>query len=189
MRSRGWEELLEFLSTKTRGGERRAGERGGGTQPISSPPPHACWPEQISVRWTTGSLVSQLEQRRRRTRPRAAWANRGHLFCVPQWLSVSGTNSKEPNNKRHFQPRQRQKQSSAALDWRRRQWWRGGGRWVGGGNNRGSRTEALIPELKRTKGGAFATERSLTSRYSWPRWHSPEHQRRGWPDSPCLKAV
>lgn len=29
-----------------------AGEREGGTQPISSPP-HACWPEQISIRWTT----------------------------------------------------------------------------------------------------------------------------------------
>lgn len=134
----------------------------------------------------SGSLVSQLEQRRRRTRPCTAWANCGHLFCVPQWLSVSGTNSKEPNNKRHFQPRQRQKQSSAALDWRRRRQWRGGAR--RGGNNRGSHTEALIPELC-TKGGAFATERSLTSRYSWPHWHSPEHQRRGWPDSPCLKAV
>lgn len=28
------------------------GRAGGGTQPISSPP-HACWPEQISIRWTT----------------------------------------------------------------------------------------------------------------------------------------
>lgn len=68
----------------------------------------------------SGSLVLQLEQRQRHTWPWTAWVNRGHLFCEPQWLSVSGTNSKEPNNKRYFQPRQRQKQSSAALNWRRR---------------------------------------------------------------------
>lgn len=135
-----WEQIHEeqrmrgafriFIDENTRRGEKGGREGRGHSTYFISPHTPVGRSKLASDGQLSGSLVSQLEQRRRRTRPWTAWANRGHLFCVPQWLSVSGTNSKEPNNKRHFQPRQRQKQSSAALDWRRRrrQWRTEGGK-------------------------------------------------------------
>lgn len=134
MRSRGWEELLEFLLMKTWG--ERDGQENARGHSIYFISPHmpVGRSKLASDGQLSGSLVSQLEQRRRHTWPWTAWVNRGHLFCEPQWLSVSSANSKEPNNKRYFQPRQCQKQSSAALNWWRRR---------GVGIGRGGATQSL----------------------------------------------
>lgn len=170
MRSRGWEALLEFLSMKTWGESGRQ-EGGHSTYFIS---PHM--PDGRSKLASDGrlsrSLVSQLEQRQWHTWPWTTLVNRGHLFCEPQWFSVSGTNSEEPNKKRYFRVRQCQKQSSAALDWRRR----GCGLQGERGGQQGSCTEPLIAELC-TKGSTFTTQRLFTSWDLWPHWRSAEHQR------------
>lgn len=111
--------------------ERKAGG-GGGTPPILSPPHTPVGQSKLaSDGRLSRSLVSELEQRQWHTWPQTT-------LVKLQWFPVSGTNSKEPNNKRYFQARQWQKQSSAALKWRLRR-----GRGLRAGVRRGHRASCI----------------------------------------------